>query len=178
MYCERHPVFHDDPYQAYLDNNVAAGNPVGLVTALYEGAIKAVQEARHCLETGDIWGRSKAISRGVDILTELVLSLDHEKGGDISKQLKELYGYMQHRLLNAHARQEDEPMAEVIGLLTNLLDGWYKVAEKLAQEARGAVRDAAPVNEGYGRDERADTPAMPYGYDFAPVGAGSEVFSF
>ena len=167
-------MFHDDPYQAYLDNNVAAGNPVGLVTVLYEGAIKAVQEARHCLETEDIWGRSKAISRAVDILAELILSLDHEKGGDLSARLQELYGYMQHRLLSAHASQEDEPMAEVIGLLTNLLDGWYKVAGKLAQEASEAAR----ANEVSTQDGRTDTPAMPYGYDLAPVGAGSEVFTF
>jgi flagellar protein FliS len=174
MYCERHLVFHDDPYQAYLNNNVATGNPVGLVTALYEGAIKAVQEARHCLETEEIWGRSKAISKAVDILTELILSLDHEKGGDLSKQLQELYGYMQHRLLTAHGNQEDEPMAEVVSLLTNLLDGWYKVGEQLAREAS----EAAHVAEKSAREEPADVPAMPYGYDLAPVGAGTEVFTF
>jgi flagellar protein FliS len=171
-------VFQDDPYHAYLDNNVATGNPVGLVTALYEGAIKSVQAARHCLEAGDIWGRSKAISKAVDILTELILSLDHEKGGDLSTRLKELYGYMQHRLLGAHARQEDEPMAEVVALLTNLLDGWYKVAEKLAQDASEATRRPAEDREDSLEDERDDAPAMPYGYDLAPVGAGSEVFTF
>ncbi len=167
-------MFEDDPYHAYLDNNVATGNPVGLVTALYEGTIKAVQQARHCLETGDIWGRSKAISKAVDILTELVLSLDHEKGGDLSARLKDLYCYMQRRLLAAHASQEDEPMAEVVRLLTNLLDGWYQVAEKLNQEASEATR----AYEDSSRDERTDTPATPYGYDFAAVGAGSEVFTF
>jgi flagellar protein FliS len=171
-------VFHDDPYNAYLDNNVATGNPVGLVTALYEGAIKAVQQARHCLETGDIWGRSKAISKAVDILTELILSLDHEKGKDLSARLKELYGYMQHRLLTAHASQEDQPMAEVVALLTNLLDGWYQVAEKLAREASDAARETTRGRAASSRDERTDAPSMPYGYDFAAVGAGSEVFTF
>jgi flagellar protein FliS len=171
-------VFQDDPYNAYLDNNIAAGNPVGLVTALYEGAIKAIQQARHCLETNDIWGRSKAISKAVDILTELVLSLDHEKGGDLSARLKDLYCYMQNRLLSAHASQEDEPMAEVIGLLSNLLDGWYKVADKLVQEANESEGTAARGRSESARDERAETPAIPYGYDFAAVGAGSEVFTF
>lgn len=175
-------MFQDDPYNAYLDNSIATGNPVGLVTALYEGAIKAVQQARHCLETGDIWGRSKAISRAVDILTELLLSLDHEKGGDLSARLKELYGYMQHRLLTAHASQEDGPMAEVIALLTNLLDGWYKVAEKLTQEAgqaaSEAASEAASAYEDSAQGESVDAPAMPYGYDFAPGEAGSEVFTF
>lgn len=167
-------MFQDDPYHAYLDNNVATGTPVGLVMALYEGAIKAVQEARHCLETADIWGRSKAISRSVDILTELVLSLDHEEGGDLSTQLKNLYCYMQQRLLSAHANQEDEPMVEVVGLLTTLLDGWYQVSGKLSKN----TRETELAHEDSASGERADTPTMPYGYDLAPVGAGSEVFTF
>jgi flagellar protein FliS len=170
-------VFHDDPYQAYLSENIPTGNPVGLVTALYEGAIKAVQEARHCLETADIWGRSKAISKAVDILTELILSLDHDKGGDLSKRLQELYGYMQHRLLTAHANQEDQPMAEVISLLTTLLDGWYQVGEKMTHEANEAAHEAENVRSA-AKNEADDAPAMPYGYDLASVGTGSEVFTF
>ena len=165
-------MFQNDPYHAYLDNNIASENPVSLVTALYEGAIKAVQQARRCLETEDIWGRSKAISRAVDILTELVLSLNHEKGGDLSKRLKDLYGYMQTRLLAAHASQEDEPMAEVIGLLTTLLDGWYKAAEQLSREARENAQRAETA-----REDRAELAATPYGYGFAPAAEESTVFT-
>ena len=166
-------MFQDDPYHAYIDNNVASENPVSLVTALYEGAIKAVQQARRCLETEDIWGRSKAISKAVDIITELILSLDHQKGGELSSRLKELYGYMQTRLLAAHASQEDEPMAEVIRLLTTLLDGWYKVGEEAARETRARVEEAEAD-----RERREESPMTPYGYDFAPVGSGSAVFTF
>ena len=166
-------MFQDDPYQAYLDTNVASENPVGLVTALYEGAIKAVQQARHCLETEDIWGRSKAISKAVDIITELIRSLNHEKGGDLSARLKDLYGYMQTRLLAAHASQEDEPMAEVIRLLTTLLDGWYKVAEDLGRQGQQEAQRADAAGE-----DRGEEPATPYGYDFAPEAEGSAVFTF
>jgi len=165
-------MFQDDPYRAYLDNNIATENPVSLVTALYEGAIKAVQQARHCLETEDIWGRSKAISKAVDIITELVLTLNHEKGGDLSKRLKDLYGYMQTRLLAAHASQEDEPMAEVIGLLTTLLDGWYKVGDQLAREACENTQSAEAA-----REDRAEPAETPYGYGFASAAEESTVFT-
>jgi hypothetical protein len=84
---------------------------------------------------------------------------------------------MQNRLLSAHASQEDEPMAEVIGLLSNLVDAWYKVADKLAQETNEAERAARGSQES-SRYEQAETPVVPYGYDFAAVGAGSEVFTF
>jgi flagellar protein FliS len=165
-------MFQDDPYHAYLDNNIASENPVSLVTALYEGAIKAVQQARRCLETEDIWGRSKAISKAVDIITELMRSLNHEKGGDLSIRLRDLYGYMQTRLLAAHANQEDEPMAEVIGLLTTLLDGWYKAGEQLAREAREQAQSTEPAS-----GNRSEAPETPYGYGLAPAAEESTVFT-
>jgi hypothetical protein len=55
-------------------------------------------------------------------------SLDHEKGGEISANLKRLYNYMQQRLLVAHATKNPEPMNEVAGLLSSLLESWRQVS--------------------------------------------------
>ena len=113
-----------NPYQAYLEDSLATQDPMRLVLALYEGALEAARQARACIEARDIWGRSKAINKGIAILTELLVSLDYEKGGAISLNLKRLYSYMQTRLLEAHARQAAEPLSEVEKLLGTLIEGW------------------------------------------------------
>ncbi len=123
-----------DPYQAYIEGSVFSGNPMAMVIALYEGAIKATQEARHHLITGDVWARSKAINKGMKILTELLVSLNHEAGGEISANLKRIYSYLQCRLLDAHARKSEKPLHEAERLLVTLLDGWRSVAEKAGAE--------------------------------------------
>jgi flagellar protein FliS len=168
-------MYDDNLYQAYVEGDVVSRNPVGLVTALYEGAIQSVQQARRCLTGEDIWGRSKAISKAVDILTELIVSLDHDKAPDLSAQLKELYGYMQHRLLISHQQQDEAPMEEVEGLLATLLDGWYQVGEQLARqaaaEAEAAIAQRAPAASGHGYSGA-------YGFCEAPVGSGSAVYTF
>lgn len=123
-----------DPYQAYVEGNVFSGNPIALVIALYEGAIDAIREARDCLISGDIWGRSKAINKGIKILTELLVSLDHEAGGEISANLKRIYSYLQCRLLDAHAQQAEAPLAEAERLLNTMLEGWHVVADKASTE--------------------------------------------
>jgi diaminopimelate decarboxylase len=72
--------------------------------------------------------RSRCISKVVGILAELMCSLDLEKGGEISANLKRLYSYMQQRLLLAHATKSAEPMNEVVRLLTTLLESWRQVS--------------------------------------------------
>ena len=133
-------------YQAYTEGTVYSNNPMQLITALYEAGISSVQEAQRCLASGDIMARSAAVTKGVNILSELLVSLNHEKGGDISQNLQRLYGYMQQRLLEAHMKKTAGPLAEVEGLLKTLLEAWYVVAENEksapAQQSQAAVAAA------------------------------------
>lgn len=108
---------------AYLESRVLSADPLELVRILYQAGVEAVANARRCLAQGDIAGRSREITRAHSILTELTLSLNHE-AGPIARDLAELYDYMQRRLLEAHLRQADGPLAEVGRLLATLLEGW------------------------------------------------------
>ena len=129
---------YDELYKAYTDNNVLMASPMQLVVALYRGAIEAVEQARHALATEDIMGRSKFVCKAVDILGELLGSLDHEKGGEVSQRLASLYCYMQRRILEGHTRQADAPLAEVCSLLATLLEGWDAIAGPADVPSAGA----------------------------------------
>jgi len=122
-----------DLYQAYAQDSVIGGSPLQLVVALYKGVMDAASQALQCFEAGDAFRRSKLISKAVTILTELMLSLDHDKGGEISTNLKRLYSYMQCRLLEAHAQKNPEPVLEVKRLLADLLEAWQTAAESSNQ---------------------------------------------
>jgi flagellar protein FliS len=128
-----------DPYGAYVEGSVFNENPLGLVIALYEGTIQAVGRARQCLSGNDAWGRAKAISKAVELLTELLMSLNHKEGGDISANLKRLYSYIQCRLLEAHAQRAQAPMDEVEQLLETMLAGWRGVADKTSHMPHAAT---------------------------------------
>lgn len=109
---------------AYLESKVLSADPVELVRILYEAALEAVANARRSLRQGDIAARSNEITRAQLVLTELGLSIDHERGGAVSRNLAELYDYMQRRLIQANLEQADSPLAEVARLLETLLEGW------------------------------------------------------
>ena len=129
-----------DPYQAYVNNGILGDDPVRLVVALYETAIKRTQEARECLDRKDIMGRARAISKASNILMELIVTLNPNEGAHIGKNLDRLYHYMLRRLQDAHLRQVAEPLIEVEKLLSNLLEAWYVVA---AETDRNGLAPAA-----------------------------------
>jgi flagellar protein FliS len=114
-------------HDAYLESRVLSADPVELIHLLYEAAIEAVREARRYLAEGEIAARSRSITKAYGILQELVAALDHERGGEISGRLGQLYDYMQRRLLEANFQQTDQPLAEVLGLLATLAEAWQGV---------------------------------------------------
>src|SRR5579884_3452929 len=123
----------NEQYQAYVQNTLVGSSPMELIIALYEGAIEATQQAKRCFETGDIMERSKFISKTVNILTELSISLDMKNGGEMSLNLKRLYDYMMTRVLEAHMKKSPEMLDEVGQLLNSLLESWRVVAAKVQQ---------------------------------------------
>jgi flagellar protein FliS len=164
-----------NPYQAYTDGDLGSNNPLRLVIALYEGALEATRCAAGCLEAGDIWGRSKAINKTVAILSELLASLDLAKGGDIAQNLKRLYGYMQTRLLEAHARQAAAPLKEVEKLLGTLLEGWHQ-----ADETQARAQQDRPAPEMVPGRKAETFEALPYAAYFndVPETLSGTAFSF
>jgi flagellar protein FliS len=124
-------------FDRYLETEVFSADPVKLVCMLYRGAIDATAAARRHLKAGEIRERSRQIMRAAAILRELSRSLDPQYE-EISRPLRDLYAYMQTRLLLANQKQIDAPLAEIEQLLSTLLDGWKTVtpaAPPIAQEA-------------------------------------------
>lgn len=116
-----------NPYQKYLEHEVLTAEPIRLVQLLYQGVIEAVASARRMLARGDIKGRSAAVTKAVEILTELSAALDHNQGGELSSALAALYDYAQRRLLEGNHEQKDQPLAEAERILRTLGEAWLKI---------------------------------------------------
>jgi flagellar protein FliS len=143
------------PQDAYLESKVLAADPLELVCLLYSEAGDAIRRAQAHLAGGHIAERSREITRALAILWQLSSSLDHARGGAVSRNLAGLYDYMQRRLLEANFRQQAAPLAEVEKLLATLLDGWKQIKAApgdagLPSGARRSMEQTAGYTE-YGR---------------------------
>lgn len=121
--------------------------PVELIRMLYEGAIQAVEQAVRALHSGDIFGRGRSITKAIEILSELRVSLRQGVQEEYTHTLSQLYGYMQRQLIRAHSDQAEAPMQEVLRLLNTLLEGWsggMESAKAAAPEANAPAAEDAP----------------------------------
>jgi flagellar protein FliS len=116
-------------YQNYFEDEVLEANPLKLVELLYRGALDSIAAAKRYLRSGDIRSRSRAISKAMAIVTELALSLNHKDGGEVSRNLAELYGYIEKVLIQANIEQCEPPLTEAERLLSTLLEGWSRCAQ-------------------------------------------------
>ena len=126
-------------HDAYLESRVLSANPLELVKMLYQAAIAAVKDARRHLANRDIAARARAITKACTIMTELTVSLNHEAGGDLSRNLQRLYDYISRQLIEANFRQADQPLEEALGLLSTLVEGWEGIQPGAPPEPQPAA---------------------------------------
>lgn len=136
-------------HDAYLESRVMTADPLELVNLLYQACTQAVREARQHLAEGRIAERSQAINKACAIVIELATSLDHKRGGEISRRLALLYEYMQSRLLDANMQQSDAPLAEVLGLLSTLSEAWAGIAKPEEKPVPESPWSQSPAQEAW-----------------------------
>jgi flagellar protein FliS len=109
-----------------------------LIVMLYDEAIKQIDTALHQMN-----GKSKkldlvhnSIVKAQDVVTELTVSLDFEQGGEIAKNLFNLYMFFNRQLMEANVRKDSSLIREVRRLMAELRDAWIKISNTQVEEGR------------------------------------------
>jgi flagellar secretion chaperone FliS len=119
-----------------VETGVMGASPHRLIVMLYQGARKAIAQARMHLHQGNIAARGEAIGKAIEIIgSGLQVALNQEAGGDIAERLDALYTYMTRRLLEANLKQNEAMLVEVDGLLATLEEAWIGIAPEIARMA-------------------------------------------
>lgn len=126
-----------------LETSVAQADPHRLIEMLFDGAAGAIAQARSALREGRIPAKGEATGRAVRILDEgLKASLD-PRGGELATNLKALYEYMTHRLLDANLSNDDMKYEEVGRMLDQLRDAWKRIADQVRKPATASATTVA-----------------------------------
>ncbi len=126
----------------YLEQMVMTASPAKLIELLIEKAISVLEESKVFIDEKDYVKANEKIVRAQDIIMELNLALDLEKGGDIAKSLRGLYNYMYRTLVEANIKKDKNMIDDVKTLLSDLLSTWRE-AMKLA----GSTASQIDVNK-------------------------------
>jgi len=126
----------------YTEQMVLTASPAKLIELLLQKAISVIDEAKNCIDEKDYNNANAKIVRAQDIVMELNLALDMEKGGEIAKNLRALYNYMYRTLVEANIKKDKKMLDDVKSLLEDLLSTWRE-AMKLA----GSTASQIDVNK-------------------------------
>lgn len=133
-------------HNEYQSNNVETADPRQLIVMLYEGAIKFLDKALLAIEDYKKYDEANQnIIRAQDIITELMVSLDMDRGGEIANNLLSIYSYMKKELLEANVNKEKKGVEQVIKMLTELKEAW----EQMESAPKVAPQPQASKNTGF-----------------------------
>ena len=111
-----------------IDSKVNSANPHRLIALLYEGAIEAVNQAKAHGQAGQFGKKAQVLNKAINIITDgLKASLNVEAGGEIARNLADLYDYMVATLFAAGRSQELQKLETVARLLEELKQAWADI---------------------------------------------------
>lgn len=124
--------------------NVADADPHRLIQMLMEGVLDRISLATGYMQRKQVAEKGAAISRTISILDGLRDALDMKLGGEIARNLDNLYDYMQRRLVMANAENKPEFLDEVASLMREIKGAWDAIPTDVRNES--AARKAAAVS--------------------------------
>lgn len=133
--------FMNNAYAAYQNTGIKTASQGKLIVLLYEGAVKNLTAAGNCfgadgkIEAKDIEKFGSYIMKAQDIISELQVSLDMEKGGQIATNLMSLYVYFNQELMSASINKDKKKLDFVLNMMTQLSGAWSIAASSEANTA-------------------------------------------
>ena len=134
-------AYSSNPYggfNAYRETGIKTASQGKLVVMLYEGAVSHLEKAialvgeDNKIQPNCIESFGNHIQKVQDIITELQVSLDMEKGGEIAKNLMSLYVYFNKVLLDSTLNHDKKSLKSVLGMLSELKESWITASNSTA----------------------------------------------
>jgi flagellar secretion chaperone FliS len=121
-------------YQSVSAHGAVAGaDPHRLVLMLMDGVMERMAVARASIGRGDIAKKAKLLHSCITLLAELRGSLNIARGGELARNLSELYDYMSRQLIRANADSNIEYIKEVTSLLGEVRQAWVAIGPEIRQ---------------------------------------------
>lgn len=110
-----------------IKDDLAVADPHRVIQLLMQGALEHMAKAKGSIERKDFSGKAHAISKALSIISALKGSLDMSSGGDISRNLFDLYDFMLNHLTIASRDLDLVKIDDVISLMVTIKSAWDQI---------------------------------------------------
>ena len=114
---------------AYKETSIKTASSSKIVLMLYDEALKQMDLAVDQMENEpkNFDSINAAIIKSQEVITELMVSLDFDKGGEIAKNLFSLYMYFNKELMDANVKKNPQPVKNVRRMVLELREAWAEI---------------------------------------------------
>lgn len=117
-----------------LESGILAASPHQRISMLFEHYQAAIRMARLQMQAGNIAGKGQAITRAINIVSRgLRASLDLEQGGEMARQLDDLYDFVVRLLLRAHLENDEASLNSAAELLGPIASAWTAIGPEIEE---------------------------------------------
>ncbi len=99
-------------------------SPHKLISMLLEGLLGNLAAAKGGVERNESSLKGEKLGRAIAIIDNLRASLDLDQGGEVAVNLRDLYDYMEPRLLKANMDNDVAIIDEVVALVRAIKEAW------------------------------------------------------
>jgi flagellar protein FliS len=112
----------------YRETEVLTATPGQLVVLLYDHLLLSLRRARAAMEAGEAAAQSECLDKARNVLTELLVTLDRERGGEVAINLAALYSFLLGELVQVGLRADVARLDRVAHMIGELRDAFALVA--------------------------------------------------
>lgn len=123
-----------------VTTGVATASNVELIMMLFDGLIETLSVVRGHIEHKAIIPKSQAINKASKIVLGLQSALDLEKGGDLARNLFDLYTYVVRKLVEVNANNDVALLEDLRSMILEIRQAWQDVPALLPATQPGLTR--------------------------------------
>jgi flagellar protein FliS len=113
----------------YREAEVSSATPGQLVVLLYDHLLSHLAKAANACDRNQIGPRSDALQVCRTVLTELLVTLDRDRGGNIAVHLGALYSFLLGELTTLGLKPDRERLERITRIVRDLRDAFAQVAQ-------------------------------------------------
>lgn len=132
---ERDAMYGRNAHKLYQSVQVTTTDKGRLLLMMYEGAIKFLKQAKAGLQANDLAKFCKYLSKSQAVVSELMNTLDFEKGGQIAKDLDRLYDFILFYLTEANLYRDVKRIDNSISLIETIYSAYRDIIEGAKNES-------------------------------------------
>jgi len=112
----------------YLENDVVSRPKEWLVPLLYEHLLAHLRRAQVQIQQRDFEGNGASLEKASAIISELMATLDRDKGGELAQRLAALYAYFGAEIVNVSRTLDPAVLTKMIDMISSLHESWVIAA--------------------------------------------------